>query len=300
MSDNDDIFSALRNPDAVPPRLPVHARVLEQPDLRPPAWVFVCWDDPGGPGALFQMLRQRIEAAFLAELARPATSFEEGECKVGELRLAVFPEMAPAASVAAFGFNRTEAGEANWRETLALLRGESQWVGAPVDGPPHSAWQATVERRANLDAVETALRLRATQAKDGGVWGATPGSLFGALAHHQGWTSGSAALAFHKAEALVVSQSPGVVRWIPPLVFQALADGAGVVLAHEFGMKVAWGLSEPDETGLAPPPVFRLGARTHVPIGLELLRWCVMPLREGEAPPPFLDWLRDLASQGAD
>ena len=86
------------------------------------------------------------------------------------------------------------------------------------------------------------------------------------------------------------------------MLFQALCDAAGVHAARGLGLPVQWAISEPDEDGMAPPPLLRTrgsAGDVHVPVGLELLRWCVMPLREGESVPPLSAWCRDRFAGGS-
>ena len=127
------------------------------------------------------------------------------------------------------------------------------------------------------------------------MFGAHPGALARRVA---------AALAFDVDdlaawESAITSHTPEVVRWIEPMLFQALCDAVGVYAVRKLGVQVQWGVSEPDEDGLAPPPVLRVSSAedpdtgVHIDVGSELLRWCIMPLREGESVPSLTVWCRD-------
>jgi hypothetical protein len=76
-------------------------------------------------------------------------------------------------------------------------------------------------------------------------------------------------------------------------VFQALCDHVALAVRRR-GAQVEWAECTPDESGIAPPPLARVrtgGAHAHVPLALELLRWCVMPIQPGEEIPPLADWV---------
>jgi hypothetical protein len=84
-----------------------------------------------------------------------------------------------------------------------------------------------------------------------------------------------------------------VVRLLPPLVFQALCDAVAVVAARALGKPIQWAESAPEEDGFVPPPLVRAKLSegwVHVPVGLHLLRWCVMPLRRNERPESIVEW----------
>jgi hypothetical protein len=102
--------------------------------------------------------------------------------------------------------------------------------------------------------------------------------------------------ALDRLEASIVSREVGVIRWIPPSLLQAACDLVGAIAAQEIGLPVQWAHCEADEQGIAPPPLLRVDAGedlVHIPIALHLLRWWVMPLREGEEPSPLSAWIRD-------
>jgi hypothetical protein len=97
-----------------------------------------------------------------------------------------------------------------------------------------------------------------------------------------------------RLEQVVVQRSAGVIRWIDPLLFQALCDLLAVAASGTYGRQVEWGVCEPDEeTKLAPPPLIRVAGKRdsfHVPLGEHVLRWCVMPSAHGEEIPSLGAW----------
>lgn len=285
----DDLFPGLRRPPAEVPDDPVHPRVLALPGDDCVDFGFVVWSDPGGPQALHGALRERVEATLLSELSRPATHVLDVPLRA--LRLVVFAAVdgLPEA-VRAFGFRPDEASD-----VVALARGEASALGREVPDDA-SVWRAPVETRPL--ATRVAERLRGSMNDE--VFGARPGALFARLnvaLEVEGERPLPPRLASLDAlEALLVPTTPGVVRWIPTLVFQALCDAVGVVAARDLGREVQWAECAPDADGLAPPPLLRASALAgwaHLPVGLELLRWCVMPVAESESVPPLSAWLTD-------
>jgi hypothetical protein len=182
---------------------------------------------------------------------------------------------------------------------VGVLREEAERLGWQVPEHPVQMWMAPVahpggalgEGLADIDQM-MADRL----GRD--VWGATPGGpskLFATLAEPRfNVRLGPNLDGLRAFEMLAVQSQPGPIRWIPPLVFQALCDFVGVVLGLHFGIAVEWALSEPGPSGLAPPPLLRLhrdGRVTHLAIGVHILRWCVMPIQPDEAIPSLAEWL---------
>jgi hypothetical protein len=276
----------------------VHPRVLEinEPGEEA-AWVLACWRDPGGAKALHAALRPRIEATLLAALSTPAGMLRERPVRQESLRLALFPEIDGAReAVRAFGLQKDAGDDATWQRALAHLRGEAQTLGTGAGDTPSSTWTARLARADGIDAVEARL---CDATPDDEVWGADPGApsrrLAAALAS-EGHPAFEPDLDGLRAlEPVVVPQVRGPIRWIPPLVFQALCDLVCVVIERDCMKRPELAVCELDDDGLAPPPLFRLaqrgGAHVHVPLGEELLRWCVMPARPGEDIPPLARWV---------
>jgi hypothetical protein len=132
------------------------------------------------------------------------------------------------------------------------------------------------------------------------VWGHTPGGpsrlLTRLVEEDLGGSLGADFDGLRRLEGWLVSRQVGPIRWIRPLLFQALCDYVGVAAQAVLRARVAWGECVPDESGLAPPPLFRVmrgGQPVHIPVGLHVVRWCVMPLREGEAVPSLAEWVVD-------
>lgn len=308
-----ELFPALTRPKPSLPLEPLHARVLEVAEPSGRSLVLTCWRNPGGAASLHAGLRPRVEAALLAELCRPATELRELTQELRTLRLAVFDTIGgdvPAA-LRAFGLRGVPLDDVRasggWREALAHLRGEAQQQGHVVPDEPVTAYEADIllpEGAAGVRvlALEHALRERLGDE----VFGARPGALYAHLAQlgpqHLPLTAPLTPTceSLQRLEHELVSLRPGFIRYIPPAVFQALADFVAVIAAREFGRRVEWAPSEPDELGLTPPPMVRAhldDAWVHIPLGAHLLRWCLMPLQPGEVVPPLADWVLDQFGQ---
>jgi len=288
----DALMKGMRAPAPHLPDVPVHPRVLTLPGPEGASLLFVLWRDPGGAQALHESLRPMIEAALLSELSRPP----EGamEVPLAALRLLSFGHVEGAeAAVAAFGM-RSVPLDASWRDVVAKARGEASVVGREVPDEPTAGFVGPAEMTPTASRLEAALRERCGDE----VWGARPGAFFARavelLERTGDW--GPNLDAVDAFAANVVPTSTGCIRWIPPMCFQALCDAVALAAAEDLGVKIAWAEGTPDDDGLAPPPLVAMetaGDPRYLPVGEELLRWCVMPLREGETVPPLSAWVRD-------
>lgn len=297
-----ELFPSLRSAPEVVGRAAVHPRVLLADDGIARSYVLVCWDDPGSVEALHREVRRRVEAALLADLCRSPSSLREGALPAKALRLLFFCEPAqdPTPALRAFGLKRIELG-LELAPAMAHVRGEAQLTGRDVPDSPTSSWEARFASPPN-ERGETLLRLEAALAERLGddTWGERPGAFYGALADASEALGLGAIPAsgdgLDAVERLAIHYAPGPLRAIPPLVFQALCDMVGVVAVREHGRRVEWAASSGDDAGVPSPPLLRVASSdgpVHVPIGLHLLRWCVMPLAEGEIVPPVSDWVLD-------
>lgn len=281
-------------------RSPIHERVLvvERPDGF--EWVLTVWEDPGGDRALHTGVRRLVEATLLSALSCPASHREAVEQTPRALRLIQLADVPGRADAAlrAFGFQPWEAPASWLEERLAALRTEARAVGAPL-GDVRATWSAEIrEPSGMLGDKLRALHTVMTDRLGADVWGATPGGpsrLLAELLRRFFAAEITPTLdGLRTAEVLLVQQGPGFVRWIPPLLFQALCDLVGVVTVATWGEPVQWAVCAPEPGGFVPPPTFRIDSpswASHVPIAAHLLRWCVMPLQPGEQPPPLADWI---------
>lgn len=185
---------------------------------------------------------------------------------------------------------------------LGAITEEAKKVGQTLPRSPDSVWFAPVHR-AHGEVGEKLVQLHRLLIERSGdeLFGEVPGGPSRRLAltvqELFGETLRPDLAGLRTLERLLVPSVEGALRWQPPLVFQALCDFVGVVLAHHFGRKVAWGVSEPEDSGFIPPPILRLGGEGgrshHLPVGMHLLRWIVMPVQPGETVPSLAEWMLD-------
>ncbi|MEM1418683.1 MAG: hypothetical protein AAGH15_27560, partial [Myxococcota bacterium] len=266
----------------------------------PAARALVLGAAPGGAAPPHAALRPLVEAALLVELSRPASHASVGA--PAALRLYAVADVPRLDEpVAAFGLPRDEVPTLG-DEAMRALRGEASGSGREPPEAPLATYSAPIALPPKPSAHAIEERLRKTFGD--AVFGAPPGELFARLnqaLEQEGLAPlAPVATSLDPLEALLGPQPVGPLRWIPPLFFQALADAIAVIATQEFGRKVQWAECGADEDGVAPPPLVRTRSRDgsaasweHVPLGLHLLRWCVMPLQAGEQIPPLSEWMLD-------
>ena len=254
------------------------------------------WRDPGGPMELHEALMEIVEATLLSELSRPPTHVLE--VHPATFRLLVFDAIDDVdMAVEAFGFRR----EACPPDAMAFARGEAQRMGRELESDPTAAFVARFVSTKLANACEA--RLAPALEKD--VFGRRPGAFFAAL-NIALEIEGAPPLtprasSLDALESHLVPSTNDVIRWIPALTFQALCDAVGVVAAAEAGRDVQWAEAVPDDEGVASPPMIRVASDEgwiHLDLGVELMRWCVMPRREGEDIPSLSEWLADRLTPG--
>lgn len=286
------------------PLEPVHVRALAFEDGDELTVGFIVWKDPGGVRALRRELGVRIEAALLSVLSRSADELtRDGERRPSRILLLTFDAIDGdvASALAPFGLRQVDYDPVAFAQTMALVRGEAQRCGATSPDAPVAIYSVPVAlpdepRGTNVQTLEAVLR----EGLAGIVWGEKPGAHFLALSASLGAIDEAPlspeSSALDRIETIVGQLVPGRIRWIPPLVFQAVCDAIGVIATKEHSRKIDWAPCDPDDDGLAPPPLLRArlpDGMVHIPIGEHVLRWSMMPLAEGEVPPPLSDWLLD-------
>ena len=303
----DELRPGLRAPAPTLPKAALHPRILELPEDGPVpgrdvALVTAMWEDPGGAEALHREVKRLVETALLVALSRPATQLAMGDPLPTRVLLFAFapPPADTDRALAPFGLTPQSPDPKRWRDALAALRGEASRMGREPPDAPHAVYEARItlpDERADA-ILELEARMRELTGDE--LFGAAPGNparRLAALLEKMSETSVDPdPQGLHRAETALGQATEETIRWIPPLLFQALCDFVGVVASRTHRRKVQWALAEPDEDDLAPPPLLRAeldDGWVHVPIGLHLLRWCVMPLRQGEDAAPLADWVAD-------
>ncbi|MEM9193465.1 MAG: hypothetical protein AAGF12_30100 [Myxococcota bacterium] len=287
----DDLFDPRRSPTDLQ-SAQIHPRLLEFPlgdnQVR---WVLASFAPGDDVAAFHEALRARLEAALLAELSRSSASLDAGAPTVERIDLVAFgdaPDLAPA--VRAFAMVATEERD---REVLARLRHEATLVDLPAPDAPASVWTVPVSNHVDPTLYEAIASRTGDE-----LFGEEPGAFFarlaGAIGQRDGTTPPPNPSGLDQVEAALVSKATGVIRFIPSLCFQGLCDMVGVLL-DAMGRRPAWAVSEEEDEGVFAPPLLRIQSgrsEVHLPIGLELLRWCVMPLQKGESVPSLSEWVQ--------
>jgi hypothetical protein len=279
--------------------LPVHPRVVSaRAASGERTLVLASFAPPVSVRALAAALKPVVEAALLAELSRPAGELAEDDSTLSALELFAFREtpLDCAPAFALYGLLQAPLSDATTHGALALLRREAHLVDGDVSDEACQRLRAPLVRSSHPLAARLARSLREAAPKE--AWGATPGALARLCADqlralgYEGVEPTRAGI--ERLEAVVVHRTGGVLRWIEPVLFQALCDLIAVAATVTFERPVQWGVCEPDEeTKLAPPPVLlaeRDGESFHVPLGEHVLRWCVMPSAPGEDIPTLGAW----------
>ena len=279
------------------PLTPVHCRVLDLEHREIRSAIFAAWQVDPTPSTFFRQVRERVESALLTELSLPGSVLLEGPAAGWDwCRLLSFhhipEEHLPPLEL--LGFRPCPGTDPIWSLAMTRLRAEAHHVGFDIESHPPSSFEAQVLGR--RDPKLLALAEKLTTSLQGQAWGARPGEPWQHLAALMGEETSATLEALDRLEASIVSREVGVIRWIPPSLLQAACDLIGAIAAQEIGLPVQWAHCEADEQGIAPPPLLRVDAGedlVHIPIALHLLRWWVMPLREGEEPSPLSAWIRD-------
>ena len=281
------------------PALPVHPRVVHVRDaVGDRRIVLASFAPPASVKAFHAALKPQIEAALLAELSRPGRELAEDASRLVGLELYLYhgEERDYADMLSLFGLTLAPLDEPAAHSALALLRRELQSVDGHLPEEPVARYRARFVSSAHPLYARLVRGMRELAPRD--AWGERPGALARACADQLSsfgyLTVEPTREGIERLEAVLISEEPGVVRWIEPQLFQALCDLVAVSATVTFERPVQWGVCEPDqETQLAPPPLLlaeRDGESFHVPLGEHVLGWCVMPRFPSESIPTLGAW----------
>lgn len=295
----DDLIPGLRRKTERFAALPVHPRVVfaGSPGAER-AIVLASFAPAVSARAFHAALKPLIEATLLSELSRAASELGEDDERLAALELYAFTatpfDARPALSP--FGLVPATLDDGSAHRALALLRHEVRLVDGAVPEEACARYRAPFARSQHPLAEPLAHMMLELAPKS--PWGSQPGAL-ARICADQLATLGypgvePTRVGIEKLEQVVVASAAGALRWMAPLLFQALCDLVAVAATVTYGREVQWGVCEPDEeSGLAPPPVLRVerdGDSFHVPLGEHVLRWCVMPTARGEEVPTLGAW----------
>lgn len=280
----------------------IHPRVLELRTSAGFEWLLSCWQNPGGARRLYEQLKPVFEATLLSCLSSPPMMREEVNRHRAGVRLFVFDDIQGiAGGLAQLGFTPYGSGdENNMAPAMKVLAEDAATFGLDIPPAPLSSWRVELHRPA--DALEN-INKEMSEKMGADVWGATPGGpsrLFAIYADALFQVNLQPDLeSLDRFVELISQDLPTGVRWIPPLIFQALCDFVGVVATElSKDIEVQWALCRTLEGRNHTPPMLRLigeGEQWEVPVGLHVLRSLVMPMSTQE---PLSAWLiRQLKAQ---
>jgi hypothetical protein len=278
--------------DASIEKTSLHPRVLEVELEDSMEWALAAWEDPGQL-ELITGLRRLLEGTLLSEMSQPASREDLPERRFRAVELLVFDELFGETQYALgeMGFEGVDYRPDRYTERMDAWQEQAREIGHDVAGRPESVWRnefetadSTIDEK--LETIHDDLR-RSLRDQ---VWGEQPGAPSKALAEkfrqHFNTSISPGPDGLDSFELFVVQEGGDYIRWMRPLVFQALCDFIGVVLQAHYGFQVDWAMCEPDDNGFVPPPLFRLrrGGQTQTfPVGLHVARWAMMPAATGDA-----------------
>ncbi len=294
----DDLAPGLRQKSERWPALPVHPRILEAAREDDSFSLVMASFAPAANLKTFHAaLKPLVEAALLSELSRPVEELRTRRGPLRELELYSFTahpfDATPALST--FGLGPAPLDDARSRTTLALLRRESQLIDGLSTDEPLSRHSVKVVPSSHplCKPLADALLTRVQS-----PFGAEPGVLARELCeflNHQGFRGVEPTRSgIERLETVITHDAPFVIRYMHPIVFQALCDLIAVAAITTWKRDVEWGVCEPDpDTQVTPPPVVRVhrdGDTFHVPLGEHILKWSIMPAQVGETIPTLGAW----------
>jgi hypothetical protein len=276
--------------DELPPGVSaVHPTVLEVGLEEGAEWTLACWRDPG-PLDLRDQLGTLVEGTILRELSRlPEWEREEEDRDFVGLRVLAFDDIGPDSKTVLeeLGFHEEPYEADHYSERLQAWQKEADEAGFESVHHPHSIWALPIARSSGtrgetLQEIERSMLDRL----DSQVWGETPGGMAKLLARQVEEAFGvEIELGPEGVETFESILTPDVyehVRWMAPVCFQGFCDFLGVVAHGHYGVRVQWGMCEPDERGLVPPPMFRWetseGDAQTWDVGRSVLQWKVAPI----------------------
>jgi hypothetical protein len=286
----------------------LHTRVLNIESDTGWQWVFVCWENPGDFRTLHNALKPIVESSLLSHLTQPLgqeTADNADFREVASLCFVQYPAIEGdlVAALMPFGFTQETMNRAFSSPVESAIKREADLLDLTLPNRPSRVWTASVSystHQENINALERHLRMTL---KDQ-AWGTQPGHPTKAL--QDAWKSvfghplSLSSQGMNELEMVMIQQQAGTIRWIPCRCFQAICDYIGVLTLHQFNLPLQWGDSSPDESGFCAPPLLRwedaAGDVQHLNLGVEFLRWSIMPLQPNESCPSLGDWVFSLLS----
>ena len=280
----------------------VHPRVLEVGLEEGTEWTLACWEDPG-PQGMHEQFVPLLEATLLREMSRLPEWERSEERRFTGMRVLSFDSLVRKSRdvLEKLGFSEQPWDPDKYSERMSAWRQEAQAGGIDVPARPISLWHLPVAHAEGRADELTGIEERVLEKLGDEVWGATPGAMSRHVAEQLeevfGVEVSLGAPGLEVMQEYLTVEQAGAVRWMEPVFFQAICDFIGVCLHGEYGLRVQWGMCEPDPRGIVPPPMFRDpqgGENSTIPVGQYVLNWCVLPLGDRE-PPRLAEKVEQLA-----
>lgn len=254
-------------------------------------WVYAAWADPGGANALRRELERLMAVTLMLHLSTPPKFVDSREFRT--MRLMVFAPVdeSVAEAMQTLGFRESSFEAQRYQGRILSLHEIAREAGWEIPGRPESMWDAQITRP---DAVLTRAMqaINSTIAEEMGdrLWGGEPGLASKLLAEQIRARFGTqiepTREGLKQLDVLLVDHTPGTIRWMPPMIFQALCDFVGVVIQNDLGRQVGWAESKFDDVEQPQPPFLQVESPEGpklLPIGIKMTRWLAMPLLPGLA-----------------
>ena len=133
------------------------------------------------------------------------------------------------------------------------------------------------------------------------VWGQMPGVPSKLMAHelqkHISLQLAPTLDALHELDMVLIERKAGTLRWMPPMIFQALCDFIGIVASAELGKNIQWGVCEPDRYGGYYEPSLRMvtpKGPKDIEIGLALYDVVAAAVEDESSIPLLRQWVPTL------
>lgn len=260
-------------------------------------WAAAVWAWPAEIEVFFGELQALLKGTLVLEWIQPSRGGDSVPPGFQSFDLIAYQSLGTESLIARElerrGFERvmTYGVSPEMLERLTVFQNEARRHGIEQVEDPKVLYRLQVHRASGELAARVGRACRRTERTlRGEVWGEKPGlfskAFCDALRQEVQVEIPPNESGLATFSDLVVEESEGIT-WVEPMVFQALADFLGVVLQHRADVEVQWSLCEVDEqTGLAPPPLFRVRRRQRrwqvVPIGLKLVDQISLPRGEQE------------------
>ncbi len=253
-------------------------------------WTLSSWGGASSAEDIVEEFRVALSSALLAVLSRPARD----RALLGREYIGVewyqcgesIAQESMDALMRGLGFSRRSRENIDSTSAVERMRGMALEHGEELSGESIQVWEAPVAFYTGAYGQQLwDMQRMMYERMDDALWGEQPGGpskLFAGLVRNLlGAHVGPNREGLSTMELLLVQDSEVHVRWMPPLLFQALCDFVGILLRTMFRVEVEWAVSE--ELGgvwSVPQLSVRHGEKRMIfPVGDWLLGCCVLSVK---------------------